>query len=68
MVVLGGLVGGLVGFIVQLVFTEWLYVDTFAERGLEEILISATLVGLGAFAGTRVARRVTERRHVSPAP
>jgi hypothetical protein len=59
--VLGGVVGGVLGFIVLLVIAEWLYVDWFAHHDFLEGLLIAVLVGGGAFAGSRLMPRVGSR-------
>ena len=58
MVKLGGILGAILGFTIQLIFTEWLYVDTFADQAFLEILIGAVLVVSGAFGGSLLARRL----------
>jgi hypothetical protein len=37
MVRFGGLVGALVGLTIQLIFTEWIFVDAFADQAFPEI-------------------------------
>lgn len=61
MVKLGAIVGAIVGFVIQLIFTEWLYVDAFSERAFLEILIGAVLVVSGAFVGAWLARHFVNR-------
>src|SRR5215216_1867926 len=67
MVKFASLIGALVGLTVQLVFTEWLYGDTFSHHELLEISIGAALLVAGALAGRALARRLTNgHRNVKP--
>jgi hypothetical protein len=61
MVKLGGIVGAVLGLTIQLIFSEWIYVDTFADQEFLEILIGVVLVVSGALAGSSLARRVANR-------
>lgn len=61
MAVLGGVIGGLLGFIIVLVIAEWLFVSWFGHHDLLEGLLIAVLVGGGAFVGSRLMPRVTGR-------
>ena len=64
---LGILLGALVGFVIQLIFTEWLYVDTFGNHdALEGVIVVAAAVA-GALLGKWVARRLVNRRRARPA-
>jgi hypothetical protein len=58
---LGGILGAILGLTIQLIFTEWLYIDTFADQAFLEILIGAVLVVSGAFGGSLLARRFVNR-------
>ena len=61
MTVLGGVVGGVLGFIVLVVIAEWLYVDWFARHDILEGPLIAVLVGGGAFIGSRLVPRIGSR-------
>jgi uncharacterized membrane protein YfcA len=61
MVKLGGVVGALLGLTILFVFTEWLYVDAFANHDLLETLMTVVVVIVGALAGARLARRFASR-------
>jgi hypothetical protein len=59
--------GALVGFAIPVIFTEWLYTDTFVHREtLEVVIVSASAV-TGAFAGSSLGHRFVNRRHARPA-
>jgi hypothetical protein len=62
MVALGGVVGGLLGFTILMIVAEWLYVDWFSHHDLLEGVLGGVLIGLGAFAGTRLVRRLSSLR------
>jgi hypothetical protein len=57
----GGCIGALLGFIVLLVFAEWLFVNWFGNHDLLEGLLGAVLVGGGAFVGSRLILRAAGR-------
>jgi uncharacterized membrane protein YfcA len=61
MVKLGGVVGALLGITILFVFTEWLYVDTFANHDLLETLMIVVAAIVGALAGARLVRRIASR-------
>ena len=66
MVRFGTLLGGFTGFVVQLLFTEWFYVDYFGKHGaLEGVIIAASVVS-GALIGKWFARRLVSRRRSRP--
>ena len=66
MVRLGTWLGALVGFVVQLLFTEWLYVDYFGKHGpLEGVIIVAATV-TGALLGKWSALHLVSRRRPRP--
>jgi len=54
---LGGVVGGVLGFIVVMVIAEWFFVNWFSHHDLLEGLMLAVLVGGGAFIGSRIGPR-----------
>jgi hypothetical protein len=58
---LGGVIGGVLGFIIVLVIAEWLFVNWFGHHDLLEGLLFAVLVGGGAFVGSRLLPRMTGR-------
>jgi hypothetical protein len=63
MKVFGGIVGGVLGFIILLVIAEWLFVDWFGRHDPAEGLLIAVLVGGGAFVGTILLPRIANRGH-----
>jgi hypothetical protein len=66
MVRFGTLFGAFTGFVVQLLFTEWLYVDYFGKHGaLEGVIIVASAVS-GALIGRWFASRLVSRRRARP--
>jgi predicted CDP-diglyceride synthetase/phosphatidate cytidylyltransferase len=60
--VLGGVLGGFIGFVVVIVIAEWFWVDWFSDHDALEGLLLAVLVGGGAFIGSRLLPRV-RRQH-----
>jgi hypothetical protein len=52
----GGVVGGVLGLIVQLVIAEWIWVDWFGHHGFLEGVLIVALVGGGAFLGSWLLR------------
>jgi H+/Cl- antiporter ClcA len=66
MVVLGGVIGGLLGFIIVLVIAEWQWVDWFGHHDALEGVLMVLFVGGGAFVGSRLMPPIRGRGH-SPA-
>lgn len=62
MVKLGGWIGGILGVAILFIFTEWFYVNTFADHDLVEGALIVGAAVLGALAGREIARRLTERQ------
>jgi hypothetical protein len=59
--------GALVGFTIPLIFTEWLYIDTFAHRETLEVVIVSASVVTGAFGGSSLGHRFVNRGRARPA-
>lgn len=58
--------GALVGFVIPAIFTEWLYIDTFAHRETLEVVIVSVSVVTGAFVGSSLGHRFVNRRRRDP--
>jgi hypothetical protein len=53
----GGIIGGVLGFIVLLVIAEWLWVDWFGHHDAFEGVLIVALVAGGAFLGAWLTGR-----------
>jgi hypothetical protein len=65
MAVFGGVVGGVIGFILVMVIAEWIWVDWFGRHDAFEGVLLAVLVGGGAFVGSRLMPRLGGRHHAA---
>jgi nitrate reductase gamma subunit len=59
---LGGVVGALLAVTILFVFTEWLYVETFANHEVFDAVSFVLVAALGALAGSALGRRFVRRR------
>jgi hypothetical protein len=59
-VVLGGILGAILALAIVVVPGEWFYADEFSES--TEVIISVVAATVGAFVGSRLARRFVQRR------
>lgn len=62
MAVRGGVLGGVLGFIVYLVIGEWIWVDWVGRHGWAEGVLVVGLVAGGAFVGSRLYPRIRGHR------
>jgi hypothetical protein len=58
---LGGVIGGVLGFLIVIVIGEWLWVDWFGTHGFLEGVLYVVFVAGGAFLGSAMSPRVRHR-------
>jgi hypothetical protein len=61
---LGGFVGALLAVGILFVFTEWLFVDTFASDlgDALEVVITVAVAAVGGLVGSQAVKRLASRR------
>ena len=62
MVKLGGVIGAVIALAIVFVFTEWLYVDTFANHEVFDAVGFVLVTVAGALAGSALTRRLVDRK------
>jgi len=62
MVKLGGAIGAVLAVSILFVFTEWLYVDTFANHEVFDAVSFVLVAVAGAIAGSALMRRLIDRK------